>query len=491
MDNFQIAEQTVEPISVTSVEIIWSRCLQIVRDNIKPLPYKTWFEPIKPVSLENMVLTVQVPSTFFYEWIEEHYFSLITSTLQKIVGTGATLRYTVVSAEETLKEALLRENLSAKQNGNHASSQPSFALPTFLDRNPEELPFFEDPKYQVTNLNPKYTFDNFIQGDGNQFARAAGLNVANNSGHTSFNPLVLYGGVGLGKTHLIQAIGNAVMEKNRNTKILYMSSEKFTIDFVEAIEKNKTKEFSDFFRSMDVLIIDDIQFFSGKERTQDNFFHTFNTLHQLKKQIILSSDRAPKDITGLSERLISRFQWGLTVDIQPPDLETRIAILRVKSEQDNISLPQDVLEFIAANVKSNIRELEGCYITLLARHTLDRRPIDVTLAEEVLRSVTSSVQKQLTVEQIQKIVSEHYKLSENLLRAKTRKQEIVLARQVAMFLSKTYTSATLKTIGLHFGGRDHSTVIHACQTITSLVAEDQSVANSVHALEKQISVLAP
>ncbi|MBR9976089.1 MAG: chromosomal replication initiator protein DnaA, partial [Bacteroidetes bacterium] len=341
----------------------------------------------------------------------------------------------------------------------------------------------------VTNLNPKFTFDSYIRGDGNQFARAAALNVANNSGETAFNPLVLYGGVGLGKTHLIQAIGNHVSQSNPGKRVYYVSSEKFTIDFVDAIEKNNTIEFSSFYRNMDVLIVDDIQFFSGKERTQDTFFHTFNTLHQLKKQIILSSDRPPKDLVGLDERLISRFQCGLTVDVQPPDLETRIAILRKKAENDHIDLPQDVIEYVASNVKSNIRELEGCYIGIIARHTLEQCALDVALAERVLRHVISSEKKDLTVEQIQKVVADNFNVLENALRAKSRKQEVVLPRQVAMYLAKNLTRASLKTIGLHFGGRDHSTIIHACKSIERAVQADDSLREKVEQLEKQLSYI--
>lgn len=486
-----MTETNIETESFTPVQEVWLACLKTIRENIKPLTYKTWFEPIKPIKLEDAVLTVQVPSTFFYEWIEEHYFPLVQNTLQKIIGYDAKLQYAVVVPEEAPHpyQALSLLGLSSQNSTVHYQQQGNGRL-SFHGMEKDDS-VYTNASYQLSNLNPKYMFDNFIRGDGNQFARAASFNVANNPGNTAFNPLVLYGGVGLGKTHLIQAIGNTAYENKSASRIIYMSSEKFTIDFVEAIEKNKTKEFSDFLRSMDILIIDDIQFFSGKERTQDNFFHTFNTLHQLKKQIILSSDRPPKEITGLSERLLSRFQWGLTVDIQPPDLETRIAILQMKSEHDNISLPQDVIEFVATNVKSNIRELEGCYITLIARHTFDKRPVDITLAEEVLKSVTSTVQKQLTVEQIQRLVAEHFKIAENLLRAKTRKQEIVVARQIAMYLAKVFTSASLKTIGLHFGGRDHSTVIHACQTVTSLMNKNQSIAHSIQQLEKQLNLLVP
>jgi chromosomal replication initiator protein len=463
----------------SSAAVVWRDCLELIRPKVKPLTYSTWFEPIVPAGLEDGLLTVEVPSTYFYEWLEEHYFELIQSSLRSVLGIDASLQYAVkVPKQDQFRFDLQRNPYPTGQSTATAAHETKRTTDGVSVREPF-----------VTNLNPKFTFESFIRGDGNQFARAAALNVANNVGETAFNPLVLYGGVGLGKTHLIQAIGNHVSQINPEKRVYYVSSEKFTIDFVDSIERNNTIEFSNFYRNMDVLIVDDIQFFSGKERTQDTFFHTFNTLHQLKKQIVLSSDRPPKDLVGLDERLISRFQCGLTVDVQPPDLETRIAILRKKAEGDHIDLPQDVIEFIASNVKSNIRELEGCYIGLIARHTLEQRPLDVVLAERVLKHVICSDKKDLTVEQIQKIVADHFKVTESSLRAKTRKQEIVLPRQVAMYLAKNLTRASLKTIGLHFGGRDHSTIIHACKTIERDMADDDTLRNRVDQLEKQISYI--
>lgn len=466
---------------------VWEACLAHVREHVKPSTYKTWFEPLVATALEANLLTVAVPSTYFYEWLETHYFDLIQTALRRVLGEDARLQYSV---------RIRQPELAADPVAGDAALQglpPAGAAPVqapyigVRKADAERSSLFE---IGSSNLNAKFTFENYIRGDGNQFARAAALNVANNPGETAFNPLVIYGGVGLGKTHLIQAVGNAIMQSRPGKRVYYVSSEKFTIDFVEAIEKNRSIEFSQFYRAMDVLIVDDIQFFSGKERTQDTFFHTFNTLYQLKKQIILSSDRPPKELVGLDERLISRFQCGLTVDIQPPDLETRIAILRKKSDADHIDLPQEVIEYIASNVKSNIRELEGCYIGLIARHTLEQRPIDVALAETVLRNVIASEKKDLTVEQIQRIVAEHFKVSENSLRAKTRKQEIVLPRQVAMYLAKNNTRASLKTIGLHFGGRDHSTIIHAVKTIEAAILEDESLKIHINQLEKKLSLLA-
>jgi len=468
--------ETTESVeSVTAAELVWELCLQEVRGKIKPLSFKTWFEPLIPTRFENSLLTLEAPSTYFYEWLDEHYFDLIQTTLRSVAGEGTRLQYAVRIPRETPGIDLLADKTE--------TSGPDREAPVRKEAEKKSGPFVSQ------TLDTKFTFENFIRGDGNQFARAAALNVARNPGETAFNPLVLYGGVGLGKTHLIQAIGNSIIQSHPSKRVCYVSSEKFTIDFVESIEKNKTIVFSNFYRNVDVLIVDDIQFFSGKERTQDTFFHTFNALYLLKKQIVLSSDRPPKELSGLDERLTSRFQCGLTVDIQPPDLETRIAILLKKAEDDHILLPQDVVEYIASNVKSNIRELEGCYIGLIARHTLEKKPIDIQLAEVVLKNVVSADKREVTVGQIQKIVADHFKVSENALRAKTRRQEIVLPRQVAMYLSKSFTRASLKTIGLHFGGRDHSTIIHACKTVEAMLGDDESIRSHVEQLARQISFI--
>jgi chromosomal replication initiator protein len=358
------------------------------------------------------------------------------------------------------------------------------------------LPFFApraafrqpDQPLPQSNLNPRYTFDNFIKGDSNQLARAAALAVANNPGGTSFNPLVIYGGTGLGKTHLMHAIGNHAILIGKAKRVVYVSSEKFTIEFVDAIQSDRVNDFSYFYRSVDLLIVDDIQFFSGKEKTQDNFFHTFNTLYQLGKQIVLSSDVPPKELKGLDERLISRFQSGLTADIQPPDLETRIAILRKKSEDNRFEMPQDVVDFIAASVTNNIRELEGCLISLIARASLDNRDITVDLARDVLRMVVNESKSPINIDQIQRVVCEYFDIPEDLLRAKTRKQEVVNARQVAMYLSKELTNSSLKTIGLHFGGRDHSTVIHSCQAIQDHINNDAVFKQNIDQLRRRIEL---
>lgn len=469
LDEIQL-QKSQEKEHPADAKAIWNECLAIIKDNVNPLSFKTWFEPIVPLKVEGKQLTIQVPSQFFYEWLEEHYYSLIKKTLTKVLGEGAKLVYSVVM-ENSSPDSKTTINLPPAQ-------KPSYQ-PAIQVKNTYEQSF-------ESNLNPRYTFDNFVKGDCNQLARAAALAVANNPGGTSFNPLVIYGGVGLGKTHLIQAIGNYVLANKKSLRVYYVSSEKFTIDFVEAIQKDRVSDFSNFYRSIDVLIVDDIQFFAGKEKTQDNFFHTFNALHQARKQIVLSCDRPPKELKGLDDRLISRFQWGLIADIQPPDLETRIAILKKKAEDSGVELPQEVIEYIAVHITSNIRELEGCLISLLAKSSLENRKIDVELAKEVVKTIVKDTSVKVSIEEIQRVVAEHFGIPPDMLKAKTRKQEVVTARQIAMYLCKELTDASLKTIGLHFGGRDHSTVIHACQSVEEDMKKNEKLRNLVESLRRKI-----
>jgi chromosomal replication initiator protein len=464
---------------------VWADCLQIIRGRVNNQSFKTWFEPIIPLQINNNKLQIEVPSQFFSDWIEEHYYSLINEVLTQITGHEIALEHIVIS-EERASSLMLAEIASPPSE----STKLSEILPdtnSLVRGSVTKDSTFKVSQHLINpSLNPRYTFDNYIKGESNQFARAAALAVANNPGGTSFNPLVIYGGVGLGKTHLVHAIGNHLLRSGKTNRILYVSSEKFTIDFVDAIQKDKVADFSNYYRNVDLLVVDDIQFFAGKEKTQDMFFHTFNALYHLGKQIVLSSDKPPKELKGVNERLISRFQWGLTADIQPPDLETRIAILMKKSSDDGIDLSHDVVEFIASNVTSNIRELESCLIGLLARASLENREIDIELAKSVVRSIIGEVRSHITVEEIQRTVADYLKIPEDLLRAKTRKQEIVNARQIAMYLAKELTNSSLKTIGLHFGGRDHSTVIHAYQCVEDSMNIDQKQMNIVKQLKSRL-----
>lgn len=446
---------------------IWSQALSMLRENLNEQTYTTWFKPIVPVKLENEQLTVQIPSHFFYEFIETHYSELLNRSLQHIIGDKAQLLYSVIVNNKN-------EILNAK---NDISKMITAGLP--LPKKPD----FE------SQLNERYTFENFVEGSNNQFARAASVAVAKSPGKTTFNPLVIYGGVGLGKTHLVQAVGNSVYADRLAKRVLYVSSEKFTIEFIDSIQNNKTKEFSNNYRYVDVLLVDDIQFFINKERTQEEFFHTFNTLYQAGKQIVLTSDRPPKELRGMEERLISRFQWGLVVDIQPPDLETRIAILQRKADENGLTLPQEIIELFATNITSNIRELEGSLIRLLAESSLQGKDATIDLAKCVLKDLRLTSKRNLTIEEIQRFVSNHFKIPEDLIRAKNRKKEVALARQISMYLSKQMTNHSLKTIGLHFGGRDHSTVVHAIHTIDGLRKNDKKIKEDLVTLERKLEIL--
>jgi len=420
---------------------IWNRCLLLIEEKINKQSYETWFKPTRGIGLNNGSLVIQVPNQFFCDWLEEHYIHLIAATAEEVAGKQLSLSFTVHAEEihDTKTATIPVKKMNSFQNTQTVSS--------------------------TNKLNTRYRFDTFVVGSCNQFAQAASLAVAEAPGKTKFNPLVIYGGVGLGKTHLVQAIGNFILSESPAKQVIYVSSERFTIEFINSIQNNKTSEFSQYYRNVDVLLVDDIHFFMNKERTQEEFFHTFNTLHQEGKQIVLSTDRPPRELKGLEERLISRVQWGLVTDIQQPDLETRIAILQKKAEDEGLTIPNEVLSYIASNIVSNIRELEGSLIRLLAYSSITGTEITTDLAREVLRDTIKNTYTQISIEQIQKSVCQYFNLPDDILRAKTRKKEIVLPRQIAMYLSKKLTNYSLKSIGLHFGGRDHSTVIHSCQTI--------------------------
>lgn len=446
-------------VMTTDITEIWQQINDTIKESVNGKAFATWFKPIKPLKLEDTSLTIQVPSQFFYEWLEQHYNTIINNALSLVLGPEYKLVYSVVMD----------------------SNAPAVQLP-FIKKHTPRGERIQD------NLSDRFTFENFIEGDSNKFAKAASEAVAKSPGSTSFNPLVVYGGVGLGKTHLIQAIGNGAKECGATNRVLYVDSERFTMDFINSIQKNKSTEFSGLYRNVDILIIDDIQFFSNKERTQEEFFHTFNTLHQKKKQIVLTSDRPPKDLKGIEERLISRFQWGLVVDIQPPDLETRIAILQRRAEENGLDMPGEIYEFIGTHITSNIRELEGALIRLLAYSSLNGQDITLDLAKSLLKDVCIRTSKAISIEYIQKITADYFSIPDDMLRAKTRKKEIAQARQMAMYLSKQMTENSLKTIGLHFGGRDHSTVIHAVNTIEEMMHEDKKIRDTVEAIKNKLEI---
>lgn len=460
--------KSLEPLK--DAKTLWKECLLIIKENVPFITYNTWFLPIKPLEITGSTLKVRVPNSFFVEWIEEHYNTLINTTIHQALGKEAKLAYVISSDDAETTEIT---------DLNYQISSPSVEIPKR-----EEV---KEDQFE-TNLNPRYQFENFIKGEGNQLARAAAFAIGDNPGQTSFNPLFIYGGVGLGKTHLIQAIGNKILRQFPDKKAIYLSTDIFTVEYVEAIQNNTVNEFSGFYKNMDVLIIDDIQFLVGKEKTQDHFFNIFNVLHQSGKQIILSSDKPPKDLKGLNDRLVSRFQWGLTADIQPPEFETRIAILKNKSESFGISLSGEILEYIATNITSNIRELEGCLIKLLANASLSSKEINYELARKTVKEIATGRKVNISIDYITKVVCEFFEVEENKVREKNRKKEVVLARQVAMYLSKKLTKSSLKTIGLHFGGRDHSTVIHAYNNIDKMLFDDSKLKENVDTLRNKIEL---
>lgn len=469
-------------------QMVWDNCLRTIKSNVNPQSFKTWFEPIKPVGLNGQVLTIQVPNKFFFEWLEEHFVGLLKKSIRKELGDLGRLVYHIPD-QHAANTGGPSNRLAAIANGQPSNEKDDEPVPGVFDaesiKNPFVIPGIKRIKVDP-QLNKNYLFDNFIEGDCNRLARNAGLAIAKKPGGTAFNPLVLFGEVGLGKTHLAQAIGNEITQRFENKAILYVSAEKFTNQIIQAIKNNATNDFLNFYLMLDVLIIDDIQFLSGKQKTQEIFFHIFNQLHQSNKQIVLTCDRPPKDLEGMEDRLISRFKWGLSADIQPPDFETRMAILDAKMNEEGYEIPQDVMEFICYNIKNNIRELEGVMISLLAQSTLNRRDVDVELAKEVIRNFVSTINKEITVEFIQELVAEHFSVPVDRLHQETRKRNVVIARQLSMYLAKKLTNKSLKSIGENFGGRDHSTVIYSCKAVQDMMDTDMIFKDTVSDLEKKI-----
>lgn len=421
----------------------WKKFLRYVKNNVSTHIFRTWFLPLKPIGLNENELIVEVPSQFYCEWLDEHYYNLIKTGLQKFFDENIKLKYQVVL--DTSRPTDAKINIPSS----NASAQEQIRIKAIqkLNYNP--------------NLVSNYTFDNFVVGDSNEFAYSSALAVAKSPLQTKFNPLIIYGNTGLGKTHLLQAIGNYILLNHSNVQVLYSTSENFANNFIDAIKNNNINEFLQLYRSVDVLLIDDIQFFQNKGKIQDHFFHTFNTLHQAGKQIVLTSDKAPKELKDLDERLISRFQWGVLAYIEPPELETRIAITKKKSENEGLELPLDVIEYIAQNVTSNIREIEGVIISLVAQVALGNKKPNIDLVREILRAKHIKTSKLVTIDKIKSAVAHYFNVSPNDLESKSRKKELVIPRQLAMYICKELTNCTLETIGKHFGNRDHSTVVHS------------------------------
>lgn len=469
---------------------VWENCLSVIKDNVSLQSYKTWFEPITPLKLSNHVLTIQVPSQFFYEWLEEHYISLLRKTIKKELGTEGKLEYSIIM--ENNVNSPKPYTVKIPTTNRQALKNEPVAVPLDVSgekgiKNPFIIPGLKKVNID-SQLNPNYSFDNFIEGDCNRLARSAGYAVAKNPGGTAFNPLLIYGGVGLGKTHLVHSIGIEIKKNHPNKTVLYVSSEKFTHQFIDAVRNNNQNDFIHFYQMIDVLIIDDVQFFSGKEKTQDVFFHIFNHLHQTGKQLILTSDKAPVELQGMEQRLLSRFKWGLSADLQNPGLETRIAILQTKMYNEGLELPKEVVEYLAYSITTNIRELEGALISLLAQSSLNKKAITLELAKQMIDKFVKNTAREVSIDYIQKVVCDYFDLPIELLKSKTRKREVVQARQIAMFFAKKMTKSSLANIGMHCGGKDHATVLHACKTVNNLIDTDKRFRGYISDLEKKISI---
>lgn len=472
-----------------TAQTVWDNCLAFIKDNIQPQAYKTWFEPIVAVKLEGNALSIQVPSKFFYEWLEEHYVKILKVSLTKELGEHAKLVY-IIKMENTYgNKQPFTERIPSSNRGSVKSQDVDIPLKNKSPelKNPFVIPGIRNVKIE-SQLNPNYSFDNFLEGDSNRLARSAGLAVAAKPGGTSFNPLLIFGGVGLGKTHLAHAIGVDIKDKYPEKTVLYISAEKFTQQYIDSVKKNNRIDFIHFYQLIDVLIIDDVQFFSGKTGTQDVFFHIFNHLHQNGKQVILTSDKAPVDMQDIEQRLLSRFKWGLSAELQSPNFETRVSILKNKLYRDGVEMPEDIIDYVAKNIKSNVRELEGAIISLIAQSSFNKKEITLELAKQVVEKFVKNTKREVSIDYIQKVVSDYFQMDVDTLQSKTRKRHIVQARQLAMFFAKKFTKASLASIGSQIGKRDHATVLHACKTVDNLSSTDKQFRKYVEDLTKKLSV---
>ncbi len=471
---------------------VWEKCLEIIKDNIPPQSYNTWFVPIVPIKLENDVLTIQVPSQFFYEWLEEHYITLLSKTIRMQLGVGATLEYSVIVDNNYYKSKPYAVKYPATDI--KATQNKPVSMPLDLNKgrtrdipNPFIIPGLKKLKVE-SQLVDTYSYDNFIEGECNRLARSAGWAIAENPGKTAFNPLLIYSNVGLGKTHLAHAIGLQVKKNYPEKIVLYVKTDQFINQYIDSVRNNNQNDFVHFYQMIDVLIIDDIQFIAGKEKTQDVFFHIFNHLHQNNKQLILTSDKPPVELKGMEPRLLSRFKWGLAADLQMPDLETRFAILKKKLYKDGIEMPYEVIEYLAYSITTNVREMEGALISILAQSTLNKKSITLELAKQMIDKFVKSTTREISIDYIQKVVCDYFSVALDILNSKTRKREIVQARQLAMYFSKMHTKNSLATIGLHCGNKDHATVLHACRTVNNLIETDKQFRVYVDDIDKKLKL---
>jgi chromosomal replication initiator protein len=448
------------------MENVWEKALEALKSEVNDQVFDAWFMPIRQRSLDDSAICLGVPNKFFENWIREKYFSLVKTAVHHAAGKTLEIRFEINENEPPAREqenspdaaAATKEAKDAPPTPESKEGTMGWLKSVLGGRQTPES------RYQEVGLNPKYTFEHFVVGSSNRFAHAASLAICEKLSRV-YNPLFIYGGVGLGKTHLMQAMGHEILGKHPKAKVLFLSSEEFTNQLINAIRTRTTPRFRDMYRNVDVLLVDDIQFIAGKESTQEEFFHTFNKLYDAHKQIVISSDRSPQDIPDLEERLVSRFAWGLVADIQPPDFETRIAILGKKSENESVRVPQEVLFFLAEKVKTNIREMEGALIRVVAYSKLTGRELSVDLARDVLRGMIKEEDKKINIDQIQKVVADYFGMKLSDMKSKKRTRAIAYPRQLAMYLSRELTENSLPDIGDFFGGRDHTTVLHACEKI--------------------------
>jgi chromosomal replication initiator protein len=472
-----------------TAQSVWENCLAFIKDNIQEQAFKTWFEPIKSVELTENALYIQVPSKFFYEWLEEHYVKLLKVALTKELGKNAKLLYKIKMENTYGNKQPFTEQIPSSQRSSVKAQDIDTQyknLNTEL-KNPFVIPGIRNLKIE-SQLNANYSFDNFLEGDSNRLARSAGMAVSNKPGGTSFNPLLIFGGVGLGKTHLAHAIGVEIKDKYPEKTVLYISAEIFTQQYIDSVKKNTRNDFIHFYQLIDVLIIDDVQFLSGKTGTQDVFFHIFNHLHQNGKQVILTSDKAPVDMQDIEQRLLSRFKWGLSAELHQPDYETRISILKNILYRDGVEMPDDIVEYVAKHIKSNVRELEGAIISLIAQSSFNKKEVTLELTKQIVEKFVKNVKREVSIDYIQKTVSEYFQIDTDTLKSKTRKRHIVQARQLAMFFAKKFTKSSLANIGFQIGDRDHATVLHACKTVDNLVATDKQFKKYVDDIHKKLSL---
>ncbi len=471
---------------------IWENCLKIIKDNISFQKFKTWFEPIKPLKVEDNVLTIQVPSQFFYEWLEEHYITLLKKTIKQELGVNGRLEYSIVMDNSFENADPL--TVTAPAGNKPATRNPDISMPIDLNKgNVKEIPNpFIIPGLKKINVQSQliesYSFDNFVEGDCNRLARSAGYAVAQNPGKTSFNPLFIYSPTGLGKTHLAHAIGLEAKNNYPEKTVLYVSTEQFIHQFIDAVRNNSHNDFIHFYQMIDLLIIDDIHGLAAKEKTQNVFFHIFNHLHQKGKQLVITSDKPPVELKGVETRLLSRFKWGLAADLQLPDFETRMAIIRKKLYNDGVSMPDDVVEYLAYSISTNIRELEGALVSILAQSTLNKKAITMELARQMIDKFVKNTAKEVSIDYIQKVICDYFGLPLESINSKTRKREIVQVRQLAMYFAKKHTKSSLATIGHHCGNKDHATVLHACRTVVNLIETDKQFRTYVEDLEKKLRI---